>query len=210
MREAKYRFSIEELMVEIRVCKFLRYTFNHPPETRMIKANVLAVAMTCILGATQLQAGEKCDLDGAYGYVYQGASYDGAEAVEIAETGSFSVGKSLCGSAELCGTAKATFRFPSFTIDGVYSGPLWALIQLDFEGLDHAISADIEDPCQGTIAFEATGTVIKSEPVDLPGFPLFSAQERSIAYTISGKDGEIVDLISTSPGSVLSGTAKAQ
>jgi len=172
----------------------------------MVKNKVFFVGFAFMLGAMQVQAGLKCNLNGSYGYVYDGVSYDNGEAVEIAETGSFSVGSKLCGPDEICGRAKATFRFPNFP--GI--GPLWALIQLDFTGASGAISIDPVDPCQGSVDFLATGTVIKSTPVDLAGVTLFVDQERSIAYTVSGIEEQTVDLISTSPGSVLAGTAKEQ
>jgi hypothetical protein len=175
----------------------------------MIKHQVYLVSFAFMLGAAQVQAAPKCDLNGSYGYVYDGVSYDNGGAVEIAETGTFSVGSKSCGSNEICGKAKATFRFPNFVIHG-YSGPLWALIQLDFTGASGAISVDSDDPCQGDVDFLATGTVIKSSPVDLGEFTLFVDQPRSIAYTISGIEEQFIDLISTSPGSVLAGTAKEQ
>jgi hypothetical protein len=176
----------------------------------MIKGEVFLVGIVLMLAGMQMQAAPKCNLNGSYGYVYDGVSYgDGGSAVEIAETGTFAVGSKACGPDEICGKAKATFRFPSFTI-GQYNGPLWALIQLDFNGASGSISVDPVDPCQGSVDFLATGTVIKSTPVDLAGVTLFVDQVRSIAYTVGGSEGEIVDLISTSPGSVLAGTAKAR
>lgn len=169
----------------------------------MKKSKILAGSIVLALSAvgTNLQAGQ-CDLKGSYGYVYKGYSYDSAGPVEIAETGAFSVDtKSLA----ITGTAKATFRFEQFG----NIGPLWALVQLDFSSLPGGIEVGA-DPCQGVVNFLATGTVLNSSPVNLAGLTLFVDQERSIAYTVSGLDPQFVDLISTSPGSVIAGTAKAQ
>ena len=181
----------------------------------MVRKKVFVVGFALMLSAIQVQAAPKCDLTGSYGYVYDGVSYDNGEAVEIAETGTFSVGTKSCGPNEICGKAKATFRFPNFVLPGptgepAYTGPLWALIQLDFTGASGAISVDSDDPCQGDVDFLATGKVIKSSPVDLAEVTLFVDQQRSIAYTVSGIEEQFVDLISTSPGSVLAGTAKEQ
>lgn len=175
----------------------------------MVREKVFIIGFAFMLSAIQVQAATKCDLTGSYGYVYDGVSYDNAGAVEIAETGTFSVGSKSCGSNEICGKAKATFRFPNFVLPG-YSGPLWALMQLDFTGASGAISVDSDDPCQGNVDFLATGTVIKSSPVDLAGVTLFVDQQRSIAYTVSGIEEQFIDLISASPGSILAGTAKEQ
>jgi hypothetical protein len=174
----------------------------------MMKGKIAVFSFAALIWGMQVQASIKCDLEGSYGYVYDGVSYDGGgPGVEIAETGSFSVGSESCGANELCGTAKATFRFPDF--GGV--GPVWVLLQLDFVGETGAVAVDPFYPCQGTIDFLATGTVIKASPEVLPPeFVLFTNAERSIAYTVSGVKEQIVDLISTSPGSVLAGTAKQQ
>jgi hypothetical protein len=61
------------------------------------------------------------------------------------------------------------------------------------------------------VDFIAQGTVIKSSSQFLPpDTPLIVDQARSLAFTVSGIEEQTVDLISTSPGSVLAGTAKEQ
>jgi len=164
----------------------------------MRKGGALGMGIVLALGAVAPHAqAAGCDLKGEYGYVYDGVSYDGGAAVEIAETGSFVVDAK---TGSVTGTAKATFRFPQ---------SLWVLLRIDFAGDPGAVEVSA-DPCQGIVNFKATGTVLKSSPSGLEGVSLFADQPRSIAYTVSGKAEQFVDLISTSAGSVLSGTAKAR
>jgi hypothetical protein len=62
------------------------------------------------------------------------------------------------------------------------------------------------------VEFVATATVIKTSNAALvpEGVVLFADSPRSIAYTISGAKNELVDFVSTSPGTIASGTAHRQ
>jgi hypothetical protein len=162
-----------------------------------------AVVFGGLLTSIQVPAADDCKPRGSYGYVYNGVSYDNGAAVEIAETGFFRTYG--CDVGELCGHAKATFRFPHSQAVG---GALWVLLDLDFDNGE--VQASGVGDCTGTVEFLATGTVLQSQPTGLEGQTLFTDQHRSIAYTVSGALNGQVDLISTSPDSILAGTAHRQ
>lgn len=162
-----------------------------------------AIVLGGLITSMQALSFDSCQIKGSYGYGYSGVSYDNGSAVEIAETGSFRTND--CNHGELCGQAKATFRFPHFPSVG---GPLWVLLELNFDNGNIQVSDT--DNCAGTVEFLATGIVLQSNPGGLEGVTIFTNQARSIAYTVSGALGGQVDLISTSPGSILSGKATKQ
>ena len=76
----------------------------------------------------------------------------------------------------------------------------------------NSVTPSTNDTCQGTLEFQATATVLKtSDASRVPiGTVLYANRPRSVAYTISGAKGEVIDLISTSPGTIASGTAHKQ
>jgi hypothetical protein len=143
----------------------------------------------------------KCRLSGSYGYLYNGTAYPGNVAVPLTETGFFEVR-----NGRFSGEGTLAFYFPTF--NGL--GPLALLIR---EEQTHGIVT--EDPmirCAGSVDFLATSTVIETSDPDLVpvGANLFVNEPRSIAYTISGKRNEVVDVVSTSLGTIASGTARKQ
>jgi hypothetical protein len=144
-----------------------------------------------------------CQLLGPYGYLYNGTSYGGNAPVPLTETGFFTIEN----DGSLSGEGTLAFYFSDFAGTGL---PLWLLIhEVQSSGV---VTPDSDNTCTGTIEFFATGTVIKtSDPSLVPeGTVLFTDSPRSIAYTISGSGKEIVDLVSTSPGTIASGTAHKQ
>jgi hypothetical protein len=146
-----------------------------------------------------------CKLSGDYGYLYNGTSFSippdlPRDPVPLTETGSFKVENGLF-SAE--GTM--TFFFSNFR----GAGPLWLL--LHEEQSNGTVTYDPNKPCSGAIDFTTTVTVTKSVPALIPeGTPIIIDASRSVAFTISGEDKKVVDLISTSPGTIASGTAHKQ
>jgi hypothetical protein len=144
-----------------------------------------------------------CRLEGSYGYHYDGTSFTAAGAVPLTETGELNVD----GQGNLSGVATLAFRFPD--VGG--GGPVWLLLQ-EVKSGGNAVTADADNPCAGTLDFVATATVIKtSKPSLIPeGTVLYTNSPRSVAFTISGPKGEAVYMISTSPGTIASGTAQRQ
>ncbi len=143
-----------------------------------------------------------CRLAGSYGYLYSGNSYTAAGPLPLAETGVLTVDS----SGSVSGEATLTFQFSNFA----GKGPLWLLLrEVQTNGVN---TPDINNPCKGNVDFLATATVIKtSNSSILPeGVVLFANNPRSIAYTISGLQNEVVDLISSFAGTVAYGTAHKQ
>ncbi|WP_289019411.1 hypothetical protein [Desulfobacter postgatei] len=139
---------------------------------------------------------------GSYGYIYNGTSYNHNGLVPFTETGVIIIDD----DGSLSGEGTIAFYYSDF----YGHGPLWLLIhEVQSDGM---ITQDPNNPCMGNIEFKATGTVIKTSNSELvaEGNVLFSDSIRSIAYTISGKKQEIVDMVSTSPGTIASGTAHKQ
>jgi hypothetical protein len=143
-----------------------------------------------------------CSLRGPYGYLYNGTSYSGSGSVPLTETGFFTI----TNDGSLSGEGTLAFYFSDF---GGSGKPLWLLIhEVQSNG---AVTQD-NNTCTGTLEFLATGTVLKtSDPNLVPeGTVLFTDSPRSIAYTINGTGEESVDMVSTSPGTIASGTAHKQ
>lgn len=144
----------------------------------------------------------RCRLHGSYGYLYNGTSYTQSGPVPLTETGYFDVNR----HGSFSGVGILAFNFSDFG----GAGPLWLLLrETQTSGL---VSPDLDNRCAGTMEWLGTGTVIKTSNADLVpvGTILFSDSPRSIAYTISGRTTERVDMVSTSPGTIASGTAYIQ
>lgn len=141
-----------------------------------------------------------CRLLGSYGYLYNGTSYTGSGPVPLTETGFFTVDN----NGNFTGEGKLNFYFSNFDGSG---RPLWLLIR-EIQSSGVAIQESI-NTCTGTINFLATGTVIKTSNANLvaEGTVLYTDSERSLAYTISGST---VNMISTSPDTMASGTGQKQ
>jgi hypothetical protein len=145
---------------------------------------------------------QTCVLNGSYGYVYNGTSYPESGTASLVETGVF---KSDANGG-FSGEGTLAFQYSNFN----GKGPLWVLVR--DEQSNGTVTPDTNNPCTGTVSFSSTGTVLKTSNPDLVavGAVLFTDLSRSSAYTISGQNNEIVDVISTSPGTVASGTAHKQ
>ena len=147
-------------------------------------------------------SGQTCHLAGSYGYLYSGNSYTATGPLPLAETGVLTVDS----IGNVSGEATLAFQFSNFG----GKGPLWLLLrEVQSNGV---ITPDMNNPCKGSLDFLATATVIKtSNSSILPeGVVLFANTPRSIAYTISGLNNEVVDLIGSFPGTIASGTAHKQ
>lgn len=143
-----------------------------------------------------------CKLEGSYGYLYNGNSYSAAGTVPLTETGELVIDE----NGNLSGEGTLAFQFSNFG----GQGPLWLLMrEVQTNG---TVIPDGNNPCTGKFEFVATATVLKtSNPALVPvGTVLFTNSPRSIAYTVSGLKHEIIDLVSTSPGTIASGTAHKQ
>jgi hypothetical protein len=143
-----------------------------------------------------------CLLGGSYGYVYNGTSSTATGPLSLTETGVLSVDR----GGNLSGEGTLAFQFANFG----GQGPLWLLLrEVQSNGV---VTPDTNTPCTGTVEFVATATVIKTSNAALvpEGVVLFADSPRSIAYTISGAKNELVDFVSTSPGTIASGTAHRQ
>ena len=140
-----------------------------------------------------------CRPEGSYGYLYNGTSQGQAGPLTLTETGAFTIDK----RGAVSGEGILAFQFSNFA----GHGPLWLLLrEVQSNG---AVTRDISQPCMGTLDFLGTATIIKtSNPALMPvGRILFANLPRSVEYTVSGLKNEILDLISTSPGTIASGTA---
>ena len=147
-------------------------------------------------------ANQACRFVGAFGYVYNGTSFASAGPVPLTETGVITVDP----GGNFTGEGTLAFQFSNFG----GSGPLWLLLrEVQSNGV---VTPDSNNECSGTVNFVATGTVVKSSNSALvpEGVVLFNNTQRSIAYTISGPKNDIVDVISTSQGTIASGTAHRQ
>lgn len=142
--------------------------------------------------------GKDCKLQGSYSYLYNGTSYSSI-AVPFTETGSFNVDK----SGGFQGEGTMTLNFSNF---GGH-GQVW--LETQEAQTNGAITYDANTSCAGTISFFSTATVTKSAPTGIvpDGFVLIPNAARSVAFRISD-DGKTVNLISTSPGTIASGTAQ--
>ena len=168
------------------------------------RVSVCLIAAAISFGSLPAFAGHQdCKLGGTYGYLYNGTSYGPSGATPLTETGVLTVDE----HGGVRGEGALAFQFSSFGA----GGPLWLLLNEVQSGVN-SVTPSPNNACVGTIDFFATATVIKtSDPARVPeGTVLFSNKPRSIAYTISGSKNEIVDLISTSPGTIASGTAHKQ
>ena len=144
-----------------------------------------------------------CSLLGPYGYLYNGTSYSDFGSISLTETGFFNIEN----DGSLSGEGTLAFYFSDFGGSGL---PLWLLIhEVQSSGV---VTQDANNMCMGTMEFLATGTVIKTSGPNLvpEGTVFFTDSPRSIAYTISGSGKETVDMVSTSPGTIASGTAHKQ
>lgn len=143
-----------------------------------------------------------CKLSDSYGYLYNGTSFSSIP-VPLTETGSFTVDK----NGIFRGEGTLAFYYSNFHNTGI---PLWLLMH---EVQSNAtVTYDANNPCSGAIDYETTVTVTQSSNTSIVpvGTVLISNAPRSIAFTISGQNKNVVDLISTSPGTIASGTAHKQ
>ena len=143
-----------------------------------------------------------CRLDNSYGYLYNGTNHTQAGPVAMTQTGVFSVDR----SGNLNGEGTIAFQFSNFA----GKGPLWLLLrEVQSNGV---VMADAKNPCIGIAEFLATMTVIKTSNSSMVpvGTVLIANAPRSMAYTISGRRNEMINLISTSPGTIASGVAHKQ
>jgi hypothetical protein len=69
------------------------------------------------------------------------------------------------------------------------------------------VTYDANHPCSGAISFE---TSVSNPAVAPVGRELKTSPPKSLAFTISGQKKDVVDLISSSPGTIAPGTAHKQ
>jgi hypothetical protein len=162
-------------------------------------AIVIPFALSLLFSLQSAYAAHSCALQGNYGYVYNGTSFTPTTDVTLAETGSFTFGN----NGSVSGTGTLIFQFANFS----GTGPLWlSMREVQSAG---TLTPDADNPCTGSVSFLATATVLQSSnPTIVPvGTVLFANSPRSLAYSISGAGGQIIDIVATSPGTVASGTA---
>lgn len=170
----------------------------------LTRVSVGLIAAAISLGSLPAFAGHQdCKLGGTYGYLYNGTSYAPTGPIPLTETGALSISE----NGDIHGEAALAFQFSSFS----GGGPLWLLLNEVKLGVN-SVTSNVIDPCMGVLDFLATATVVKtSDSNRVPvGTVLYANRPRSVAYTISGKKDDVVDLISTSPGTIASGTAHKQ
>ncbi len=148
-------------------------------------------------------SGRACRLGDSYGFLYNGTNHTRSGPVTMTQTGTFSIDN----RGNLNGEGTLAFQFSNFA-DG--KGPLWLLLrEVQSRGV---VITDTKNPCTGIVEFVANMTVIKTSDSSrvTVGTVLIANAPRSMAYTISGRKNERIDLISTSPGTIASGVAHKQ
>ena len=172
-----------------------------------IKSRVALNLVVAVLSLYSFSAfadmNKSCRLLGSYGYLYNGTSYSQSGPVPLTETGFITIDN----DGNLSGEGTLAFYFSDF---GGSERPLWLLLhEIQSSGV---VTQDENIACAGTVDFLATATVIKTSDSSLvpEGTVLFADSPRSLAYTISGSGKDTVDMVSTSPGTIASGTAHKQ
>ncbi|PPC89297.1 MAG: hypothetical protein CTY34_11900 [Methylobacter sp.] len=161
------------------------------------------LVVTAMLGTTNTFAGGKpaCRINGTVSYVYTGTSFAPTGNIQFSETGILEINR----NNSVSGEGTITFQFPNFN----GQGPLWLLLnEVQTNGV---ITQDPANPCVGNADFLATATVVNSSNPAIvpPGFVLYADAQRSISFAAALK-GDQVNLISTSPGTIASGTGFKQ
>lgn len=143
----------------------------------------------------------ECRLEGSFGYRYEGTSATSGGPLTLTETGYFAVDR----AGAMHGEGVLIFHFENFN----GQGPLWLTIR---ETQTQGAVRPNTVGCMGHVSFTATGVVTaSSNPALVPeGTTLFRDVPRSVAYTIAGDKHETLYLVSTSPGTVATGTATRQ
>lgn len=161
---------------------------------------LVSVSLSSMPALANMESG--CRPEGSYGYLYNGTSQTQGGPSTLTETGTFTIDK----RGVVSGEGILAFQFPNFA----NKGPLWLLIRETQS--NGTLNRDATQPCMGTVNFLASGTVIKTsnDQIIPVGTVLFANLPRSVAYTVSGQKSEVLDLISTSPGTIASGTARKQ
>ena len=161
------------------------------------------IAVLALHALPALAESPQCRLEGSYGYRYDGTSYTAAGSVPLTETGTLTIDE----HGNLSGDGTLAFQFANFG----GKGSLWLLLQ-EVKSGSNAVTSDANNPCMGTLDFVATATVLKTSNAAIvpEGTVLYTNSPRSVSYTIGGPKGESIYMISTSPGTIASGTAQKQ
>lgn len=163
--------------------------------------SVLATTATLSTHGAFAHGKPTCRIDGTVSYVYTGTTFSPTGNIQFSEAGILEINK----DNSVSGEGTITFEFPNFN----GQGPLWLLLhEVQTNG---TIVQDPTNPCVGSADFFATGTVVNSSNPNIipPGFVLYSDSKRAISFTAALK-GSQVNLISTSPGTIASGSGFKQ
>jgi len=147
---------------------------------------------------------QSCLSNGTYAYTYNGTNYVTPPGqATFSEVGTFQISRQNFSQGE----GNIAFQFANF---GGAAGPLWIMVhEVQTSG---TIAMSTANACEGTLNFLATGTVTAtSNPAVVPvGTVLYSSTPRSTAFTLSGLADLQGDMISTSPGTIATGTFRHQ
>ena len=147
---------------------------------------------------------QSCLSNGSYAYTYNGTNYVTPPGqATFSEVGTFQVSRQNFSQGE----GNIAFQFANF---GNVAGPLWIMVhEVQTNG---SITLTSPSACEGTFNFLATGTVTAtSNPNIVPvGTVLYTSTPRSTAFTLSGLADLQGDMISTSPGTIATGTFRRQ
>lgn len=170
-----------------------------PLFARLVMGALIAASAFC--GTAQAQS---CMVNGSYAYTYNGTNYATPPGqATFSEVGTFQISRQNFSG----GQGNIAFAFSNF---GGNAGPLWIMVhEVQTNG---AITMSSPTACDGTLNFLATGTVTaSSNPAIMPvGTVLYSSTPRSTAFTLSGFADLQGDMISTSPGTIATGTFRHQ
>ena len=166
---------------------------------RLVMGAMFAASAFC--GAANAQS---CLINGSYAYTYNGTNYATPPGqATFSEVGTFQISRQSFSQ----GQGNIAFAFSNF---GGSAGPLWLMVhEVQSSG---TITMSSPNACDGTLNFLATGTVLAtSNPAIMPvGAVLYSNMPRSTAFTLSGFADLQGDMISTSPGTIATGTFRHQ
>ncbi len=160
------------------------------------------IGLTALFASAAVVAAPQCDLRGHYGYNYSGTTLTPAGQASLTETGYLRIRA----DGSVSGVGQLVFLFQDFA----GQGPLW--LHLEEIQSDGQLQPDPPAGCSGQVSFTATATVVQSSNPALvaPGTIFFADQPRAIAWTASGRNGNQLDMISISPGTLASGHARKQ
>jgi hypothetical protein len=173
-------------------------------QAKSLLARLFLGAVISVSALSGIAHAQSCLTNGSYAYTYNGTNYVTPPGqATFSEVGTFQISRQNFSQGE----GNIAFQFTNF---GGAAGPLWLMVhEVQTNG---AFTFTSPTSCEGTFNFLATGTVTAtSNPNIVPvGTVLYTSTPRSTAFTLSGFADLQGDMISTSPGTIATGTFRHQ